>query len=124
MKRHTSLFLLISLLSSSLLWAQPRFSVIPEPVSVQAGQGAFVLSAGSDISVPQSNAEVSGIATYLAGRIKPATGFDLKVVAASRGIIQLDLLVRQDTRLGQEGYLLDVTSNGIVIRANAAAGIF
>src|SRR5689334_20258629 len=86
-------------LSGVTLFAQ-KLSIIPEPVSLQIGQGAFTLSGGSDISVPPSQPEVSKIATYLAARVKAASGFDLKIGSTSRGAIQLELFVRQDVRLG------------------------
>lgn len=126
MKLSTSLrALMILCLSLAIvtLYAQ-KISIIPEPVSLQAGAGAFVLSGGSDISVPQSQPEVSKIATYLATRVKASTGYDLKVGSSSRGAIQLELFVRQDARLGQEGYLLESNSSSVIIRANTPAGLF
>src|SRR5688572_14233024 len=101
--------LLLILFSCSVVEAQPEISIIPEPVRVTPGKGAFTLTAGSDISVPNNAPEVSRIATYFAQRVKTAAGFDLKVVSSSRGVIQLELLVRQDPKLGTEGYTLDVT---------------
>jgi hexosaminidase len=101
-----------------------RVSIIPEPVSVKEGQGSFTLSASSDISIPASPAEVSKVADYFVKKIKPATGLNLKIGTASRGVIQFELLSKADPRLGKEGYNLEVTSKGILLRANAAQGLF
>jgi hexosaminidase len=120
--KHGVAFTLLFL--SCLIVRAQEISIIPEPVSLKAGQGTFALTAASDISIPNGQPEISKIAIYLLNKVKTSTGFDLKVVAASRGVIQLELLVRQDAKLGQEGYLLDVTPTNVVIKANSAAGIF
>jgi hexosaminidase len=120
--KHSVAFTLLFL--SCLIVRAQEIAIIPEPVSLKAGQGTFALTAASDISIPNGQSEISKIAVYLLNKVKASTGFDLKVAAASRGVIQLELLVRQDAKLGQEGYLLDVTPTNVVIKANSPAGIF
>jgi hexosaminidase len=97
-------------------------SLIPEPVTLQRMQGAFEITAGTTIGATANNAEAAKVATYLASAVKPATGFALKTGAT--GTIQLDLLPKPNTRLGKEGYTLDVTDKKVSIRANTAAGLF
>src|SRR5436190_1190519 len=82
-------------------------SLIPEPVTLQKMQGVFELTASTTIGATASNAEATKVASYLATIVKPATGFTLKTGA--KGAIQLDILTKPNTRLGKEGYTLDVT---------------
>ncbi|MDA0196222.1 MAG: beta-N-acetylhexosaminidase [Bacteroidetes bacterium] len=63
---------------------------------------------------------------YLAGRLVPATGFGIETKtsasAPSGGNIYLKLT--NDVDLGDEGYLLEITEDLIVISANKATGLF
>jgi hexosaminidase len=100
----------------------PSIALIPEPATLQKMQGAFELSASTTIGVTANNADAAKVATYLATAIRPATGFTLKTGAT--GTIQMDVLTKPNTRLGKEGYTLDVADKKVSIRANTAAGLF
>lgn len=97
-------------------------AIIPEPVSLVARPGRFVLTAATVISTDRATADVgAGLADDLA----PATGWRLAVrdgPADGAGIV-----LRVDTalaRLGPEGYRLTVTPQRIEIRGSAPAGVF
>jgi len=109
----------------ALLPAQDRaFSLIPEPVSVQPGQGTFVLTAATPLVVPAGSVEAGKIAAYLADQLRPATGFALKTTTSGDKGIGLVLNPQPEARLGTEGYRLEATADKVTIRANGPAGLF
>lgn len=105
--------------------ASPAFRLIPEPVSLQAGEGTFVLNPSNAIHIPANHSELRKIADYLALKVRPATGFDLKISeSVTPSGILLALNKKADAQLGKEGYQLEVTPQQVSIRANQPAGLF
>src|SRR5215813_3190925 len=103
-------------------------SVVPAPVTVQpATRTTFRITVATRIRAQAGSAEVTRIGEYLAGILRPSTGFPLPVSAAPAGRpadgISL-LLAGAPASVGTEGYQLDVTSATIVIRAQRPAGLF
>ncbi len=106
---------------------KPVISIIPQPVSIEAGTGNFKITDAAKIEVVSSNAEVKKIADSLAAKLALASGFRVHVTSVNKasgdmGIIRL--LIINDTATGKEGYKLNVTPQSISISANAAAGLF
>jgi len=103
--------------------------VVPVPATVEPTDGVtFSITGETGIVTAPGSAEAAGIGEYLAGLLRPATSYPLKVARAATsqgqpGQIAL-LLAGADPALGPEGYGLDVTAAGVTIRANAAAGLF
>src|SRR5688572_17672396 len=81
-------------------------SIIPVPVSMQVNSGSFALTSGTTIGIPAKPAEVSAIAAYFADKVKPATGFNLRIATTGGSAIQFVIKSPQDTKLGKEGYTL------------------
>lgn len=99
-------------------------SLIPLPVSMEAGTGNFKLTAETGIVVPEGNTELEKMAEHFSDEIQRATGFNLqKKYTGSQGII-LSLLEKADSKIGNEGYHLRVTPEAISIQANKPAGLF
>ncbi|MDQ3244160.1 MAG: beta-N-acetylhexosaminidase [Gemmatimonadota bacterium] len=99
--------------------------VVPEPVSVTPGSGAFVLASSASIVVDPGNMEVSRTAELLASLVRPSTGFAVPISTSGapvRGAIVLRLSA--DTALGAEGYQLTVGADSVRITAHAPAGLF
>ncbi len=103
------------------------FGIIPKPASVIPGKGMFKLTGKCSIFVAGESAEIKTIGQFLSNKLQPATGFGLAVKISegkpANGNICLSLTLG-DPKLGDEGYLLTVTSNGINLIANQPAGIF
>jgi hexosaminidase len=95
--------------------------IIPAPMKVEAQEGNFGLNAASHI---RADREFRNEAQLLAARLRPATGFPLKIKSAAERSTGDILLLKSDAPLGAEGYELSVTSSNVVIRAPTAAGIF
>ena len=99
-------------------------SLIPLPVSALTGTGNFTLARTTTISVPSKQPEVLKVATYFTDRIRPATGYTLKV-NESPANADIEFVLGETTNTQQkEAYSLDVTEKKITIRANTAAGLF
>ncbi|MEV4414290.1 family 20 glycosylhydrolase [Catellatospora sp. NPDC049609] len=102
-------------------------SVVPAPVSVQPAAGVVhTLAAGATIQTQAGSPAAADVGTYLAGLLRPSTGYALPVTTAATtptsGIALL--LTGADPSVGSEGYQLDVTAALISIRAQTAAGLF
>lgn len=105
------------------LQSQRAPSIIPRPALLTTRTARFTLTGATTI---QATRETAQLARQLAGYLAPATGFDLPIrttgtPVSNRIVLSLDPTL---TRLGDEGYTLDVTSNAITIRAPKPNGIF
>lgn len=100
-----------------------ELSVIPRPVSVERSEGAFRLTPATRI-VARGSAWAE--ASKLIDALTPATGFVLRGATARQGD-ESAIELRLDENLldlGDEGYTLEVTRDGITIVARRPAGLF
>ncbi len=103
-------------------------SLVPLPVSASTDESeSFTLTAATRI-VAGEGADVRAVADDLAGLLRPATGFALPVSTTNQPSAPDNSIVLRlgngDETLGDEGYGLTVAHSGVVISANAAAGLF
>ncbi len=102
--------------------------VVPVPVSVApATSTTYTLPLDAGIFTHAGSAAAREVGTYLAGILRPSTGFALPVSDASSTTptsgISL-LLSGADPSVGSQGYQLDVTASTVVIRAQTDTGLF
>lgn len=96
-------------------------AIIPQPRSVEIKRGEFQLH--SRTSIVADTALVRQ-AQLLQRALAVATGYRVPIVGRAAGRrIELHLS-RSLARLGPEGYVLDVSTQRIAIRASAEAGVF
>jgi hexosaminidase len=122
-KNRSCLFVVLPLLLNGLIQAQSDKTVriIPEPLSVTVGSGTFAFTAGTHLSVC---AEASDAAEALIRRFWTVAGFRLGEHSGSdASAIEFVPAAAADS-LGEEGYLLNVTSTKVNIRASHSAGFF
>ncbi len=108
--------------------AAAAIQIIPQPVSVLAQAGKFVLTANTTIYIPSAPADWATAAEYLTGLIRGSTGYNLvnqrfndKFVAAKSNSIYF----LPDEKISTpEGYVLEIKPTAILIRAQTAAGAF
>jgi len=115
-----TLFTLIAIVSGV---QDTSVAVIPRPVHVTRGTGAFLLTPATAIVTDRATRQIGYL---LADWLQPATGYRLAVGAASGGAART-ITLRLDTtltRLGDEGYRLTVSGTRITIRARRPAGVF
>jgi hexosaminidase len=101
-------------------------NLIPKPVSVNATNDFFSITAETAIYVQSDSANDLHIAQWFADKLKPSTGFDLKASLSKEtpkagGIY---LISAADSSLRNEGYELAITKEMIKITANKPAGWF
>jgi hexosaminidase len=133
-KKHnhaTKAFIIIVMLLS-FMSCKPRVnsdlasaSIIPRPVSMNGTGGWFVLRQKTIICYQGNNEEVRQVALYLGQNLKPATGFDLKLVPSEEAQkFSIYLTLTGTTAVDPEGYDLRITSDLVRLSANTPAGLF
>ncbi len=103
-------------------------TLVPVPVSVAATPGiSYGVTATTRIYTEAGSAPAAAVGGYLAGILRRSTGYALPLADAPAtppaDAITL-VLSGAGTVVGAEGYTLDVTATGVVIRANQPAGLF
>ncbi|MEU0002912.1 beta-N-acetylhexosaminidase [Streptomyces sp. NPDC006314] len=98
----------------------PLDRVVPAPASVDQGGTAYRITRATSVRVDGS-AEVRRIGAYLAGLLRPATGYPLPLTDHGTGGIRLRL---GQGDFGAEGYRLHSGAGGVTITAGAPAGLF
>jgi hexosaminidase len=97
-------------------------AIIPQPETMEARAGGFVLASGAKI-VANAGAEDTG--RYLAAELRRRDAGELQVVSGTTvpgtGCVQL---VLDDPVAGKEGYVLTVAPEGVIIEAHNASGLF
>ncbi|GAA3129766.1 hexosaminidase [Kribbella aluminosa] len=100
--------------------------IVPKPVSMTAGQGAFTLTAGTRIRA--TSPEERAVASSLAADLAPATGFQFEISSGSAQPGDIQLVLADPGTLGadttHEGYQLDVTEGRITLVAPTQQGLF
>lgn len=126
---YTALLPLIFLLPASCKPKVPsdlaKAAIIPEPTLITSTGEYFILKPETVISYQAGNEEIHGIAMYLGERLKPATGFDLRLVSSqeeAKADFYLTLTGTAET--GDEGYELDITRGLVRLSASKPAGLF
>jgi hexosaminidase len=122
-----TLFILLLLLTCFISTAQTRPAIIPEPVSLRQGEGAFAISDHTPLIISSDNPELAAMANQANGWISVLTGFTLPLTGKTTspdGSIQLLLNPGLNTPDNDEGYTLSVTQQGVKIQARKTAGIF
>lgn len=107
----------------------PAIAVVPQPVEVAGVRGdVFVLAADARIVVDAEAPEVQATAELLAALLRPASGFEVPVVAGEAARAgDLSLVVADGeapTNHPEEGYRLRSEAAGIRIGADSPAGIW
>lgn len=102
-------------------------SVIPQPESIKITKARFAVNTGTKIVTHGGDGETLRIANMLAQKFKSAAGLDIPVTetdgSPEKNAILLSI-VKDETSLADEGYMLSVTDNIVTISASAPAGLF
>ena len=100
--------------------------IVPKPVKLEVDAGTFLLSAQCNILYQKNSPGAKATAEFLAETWREVMRLPLPVQAASelkRGSILLTT-AGAEASLGKEGYRLEVTPEGVVIKAPQPAGLF
>ncbi len=96
--------------------------IIPAPAAIEVGQGGFRLEGGASIVAADSRAEP--IARYLQSLLADTRGLSLGLDDAAAGTGDIRLELDAAPHASPEAYSLDVTGDGIIIRAGDPRGLF
>ncbi|MFG3286555.1 beta-N-acetylhexosaminidase [Streptomyces sp. NPDC048111] len=103
---------------------RPLGQIVPAPADVSPGGSPFTIAPGTRIRVAGGSPEAQRIGDYLAGVLRPSTGYALPVTDARGGDGIRLLLGADDDALGDEGYRLTSVRGSVTIAANEPAGLF
>src|SRR5690606_4573490 len=121
MNRLTQIAVVVALSFSTGVYAQDQLSIIPQPLQLTQKQGNYLLTGNTVIHVDDRNPEVKALGELLAQGLFERTGIRLSVSSSPKGnqTASISLQLVSDT-LGDEGYRLSVTGNGIMAAAEKA----
>ncbi|MFM6993920.1 MAG: beta-N-acetylhexosaminidase [Sediminibacterium sp.] len=113
--KKISIFLIVAL--TTLTINAQKVQLIPEPSSLQIGNGKFNLPNQISIQVPSV---FEAIGTEMITRFKTVTGRNASLSNQKNATIRFEQV--QDNSLGKEGYQLTVNEKGILVKAQTYAG--
>ncbi len=124
-----SIFISFFLLSGFIVFSQKNnvaSLLMPQPVSVVSGTGNFIINNKTTVHVSSSDAAAKRVGEFLSAKIAKATGYQVAVNTGAQTPAEnaIRLVLKNDASLGNEGYQLNVTANGVSIAANKPAGLF
>ena len=96
-------------------------NLIPKPTSITSNPGAYELSASTTIN---ADPELQSLASYLSAQLQSFTGWQLPVTAPGQDKGGISLILGPDTILGNEGYELSISVDGVHLHASQPAGLF
>ncbi len=95
-------------------------NIIPTPVSLTQNEGTFKV--GKKMTIQATTPETKVVAEFFAAKMNLSTGYQIAVgEQANNGIA---LVIDANLDVNDEGYTLDVTTNGVTIKAKTAEGIY
>ncbi|MEJ7736909.1 MAG: family 20 glycosylhydrolase [Chitinophagaceae bacterium] len=114
------IILLLSVISSAV-FAQATNSIIPRPVSIEMGEGSFVVDNNTVIKYNRAQKALKNAADFMVAHIKQISAYNLSVGGNKTKTIELKF--GKNAAIGDEGYELIVSPKQIIISANTTAGI-
>ena len=119
--KKISLFFIAALSTCSIHAQQAQqaqqVQIIPEPSSIQIGNGSFKLPNAISIQVPTAFEEIGKSITV---RLNAVTGKKAVLSNQKNATIRFEQV--QDNALGKEGYQLIVNEKGIQVKSQTYAG--
>ena len=115
-----SVFALTAMLGGSPTSAAAAdINIIPVPVKLQRSQGEFTLP--QKVNIAYNTSEGKAIAQYLADKMEASTGYEVNV-GGKKGTIAIQ--ISPSLKMAEEGYRLNVSAKGVVIKAKTGKGAF
>ena len=98
-------------------------SIIPRPRAGSLRRGSFLINRETSVSSPGANVTTFP-EEYLAAQLRRVTGYPVPLGTARVGTSLNTITFARDDSLESEGYRLDVTPEGVRVRAATDAGAF
>ena len=100
---------------------QEAINIIPQPVSMSLLHGQFIIDNNTSINFDSKQKDLASASGFLNSFIKSISGNELSVNAKKNKSILLE--IKKTEKIGDEGYLLNVSPTHVSITANTKAGI-
>lgn len=100
------------------------FNLIPYPATIDPSKGELQLKTDTKIATDPGNQELRALAQYLATKLWGSASQNQLTTDMAVGIGKIRLILSDKTDLGEEGYILSTTDNGIEMNASHPAGLF
>lgn len=97
-------------------------SITPFPLEITQNEGVYKFDGKAVFVANTKSAEK--VAAYFAAKIGRSTGYNLNIIKKKPASDYINLSLDSKISVNEEGYLLDVTSKGIDIRAKTSQGLF
>lgn len=97
-------------------------NITPIPLELKQNEGNFELTKHSVFAI--NNPSLEKVALFFASKLKTSTGYDLKIEEKEPQSNFISLNIVDSLSVNDEGYLLDVTDKGILIKAKTPQGAF
>ena len=102
--------------------ADSRINLTPVPKQMTVGEGKLILPESFTISTNGIN-EATAEANKFCNLFNEITGYNVAVTDDGNALITIQKYTGNE-ELGDEGYTLDITADGIAITANSASGFY
>jgi hexosaminidase len=99
-------------------------SIIPKPAQVTSAGEYFELNSKTLITTADTTRQMQSMAGYLAGILKPATGFELDVKYSGKAPARGIFLVIDGNKPADESYKLEINRKLITLSSASPAGLF
>ena len=97
--------------------------VIPELREWQGGKGTLTINAETKIVYKKGDAQMEKIARRFAADIKEMFGYEVEVAAGKASKGDISLAIKNNKKLGAEGYKIAI-GNNVAVTAPTAQGVF
>jgi len=97
-------------------------NITPMPMEITQNPDSFKLAKNTAFTINDPSLEK--VAAFFANKIKNSTGYILDIKSSQPESNYISLNITSDIAVNNEGYLLDITSKGIEIKAKTPQGAF
>ena len=123
MKKMTLLLFVILIGLPIGVFADSKINLTPVPMQMTIGEGKLVLPESFTISTENLEEELSNEAVKFSNLFSAISGYNVSLTNDGEAFITMRKYTG-DEELGDEGYTLDITADGIAITANSASGFY
>lgn len=123
MKKLVLLLLMTVSCLTTTIMADSRINLTPLPMQMNIVEGELRLPESFTISTGDLTAEEADEATKFIELFTYVSGYSVSLTQSKEALIKMQKY-DGNVEIGNEGYTLDVTADGIKIAANSAAGFF
>ena len=130
MKKHSRISILLLLISVIFFGCkqEPKktieVNIIPKPVSLSVEDGVFTISKSTKVYFDNESEEINKVLEYFIEWFKNGSGIELEMAKLPKKSSIYFTAENAPDSLGEEGYLLEINEDKVIVTANTATGLF